>query len=294
MVEFTVRADGSYARAFAGDVYNTAVYLKRAAPRVDVQFATTTGEDDLSEDMRGAWRGEGIDADLAFRTPDAIPGLYMIANDGAGERRFTYWRGQSAARRWLSALEHHGGAEALAGADLVYLSGVSLAILPPEDRPRALAMIAEVKAAGGAIALDPNVRPRLWENRRSMTEVTETAIGLAAIVLPSLDDARELWGNHNTGAFLARILALGAREVALTLGAAGCVVAEPARDPMRFAAPPTCVNDTSGAGDAFNGAYLAARLRGETPAEAARAGLALAAHVVGQKGALVAAGKENS
>jgi 2-dehydro-3-deoxygluconokinase len=287
MVEFTARADGSYARAFAGDAYNTAVYLKRAAPWIDVQFVTAIGEDDLSEEMRRTWRGEGIDAALAFRTPEATPGLYIVATDGAGERRFTYWRGQSAARRWLKSLEDHGGVEVLAGADLVYFSGVSLAILPPGDRPRALAMIAEAKS-GATIAFDPNVRPSLWESRRAMAEITEAAIGLAAIVLPSLDDADELWAERDADACAGRLLKLGPREVALTLGAEGCLVADPEGALVRLAAPPTRIVDTSAAGDAFNGAYLASRLGGETPAQAARAGLALAAHVVGRRGALAA------
>ena len=49
------------------------------------------------------------------------------------------------------------------------------------------------------------------------------------------------------------------------------------------------VVDTSGAGDSFNGAYLAARLKGRTPSEAAREGLALAAKVVAQPGAIIPA-----
>jgi 2-dehydro-3-deoxygluconokinase len=47
------------------------------------------------------------------------------------------------------------------------------------------------------------------------------------------------------------------------------------------------VVDTSGAGDSFNGAYLAARLRGLSSPEAARAGLAMAATVVGHPGAII-------
>jgi 2-dehydro-3-deoxygluconokinase len=50
------------------------------------------------------------------------------------------------------------------------------------------------------------------------------------------------------------------------------------------------VVDTSGAGDSFNGAYLAARLKGREPRDAVRDGLALAAKVVAQPGAIIPKG----
>jgi 2-dehydro-3-deoxygluconokinase len=281
MVELSRGADGRYHRAFAGDAYNTAVYLKRGAPDLEVQFATVTGDDALSAAMRAAWDAEGIDAALASTVPGATPGLYLIDTDGLGERRFTYWRGQSPARRWLPALEAAAGA--IAGADLVYLSGISLAILPPDQRPRAIEFI---RALGARIAFDPNVRPALWESAQAMRVITAAAIAAAAIVLPSLDDAEALWGGRDPEAHIAHLFALGAEEVALTLGPPGCVVADAQGPAQTIAAPPASAIDTSGAGDAFNGAYLAARLASAPASDAARAGLALAARVVGHRGAL--------
>ena len=281
MVELSAECDGRYHRAFAGDAYNTAVYLKRSAPGLEVQFATVTGDDALSAAMRAAWDGEGIDAALASARPGAAPGLYMIDTDSAGERRFTYWRGQSPARRWLAALE--ATAHDLAGADLVYLSGISLAILPPGERPRAIDFL---RALGVRVAFDPNVRPALWESAEVMEEIITAAIGAAAIVLPSLDDAEQLWSSRDAEAQVARLLALGAAEIALTLGPEGCIVADVNGPAQTIAAPTASAIDTSGAGDAFNGAYLAARLSGAPSVQAARAGLALAAGVVGHRGAL--------
>ena len=53
-------------------------------------------------------------------------------------------------------------------------------------------------------------------------------------------------------------------------------------------APPAAgVVDTTAAGDSFAAAYLAARLRGAAPAEAARAGHALAGAVVRHPGAII-------
>jgi 2-dehydro-3-deoxygluconokinase len=47
------------------------------------------------------------------------------------------------------------------------------------------------------------------------------------------------------------------------------------------------VIDTTGAGDSFNAAYLASRLRGGTPLEAVTAGHALAARVIQHPGAIL-------
>jgi 2-dehydro-3-deoxygluconokinase len=289
MVEFAALPDGRYERAFAGDAYNTAVYLKRCDPAAEVRFATVTGDDAVSGLMRQAWDAEGIDASLAFTAPGLSPGLYVIDTGAGGERRFAYWRGQSAARGWLAPLE--GAVEAIAGADLVYFSGISLAILPPDARGRALELIDRLKPRVGAIAFDPNVRPPLWESTQAMSEIIEGAVSRAAIVLPSADDAERLWGGADSDSHVGRLLALGAEEIALTLGARGCILGGRGRAPLTLAAPAVTAVDTSGAGDAFNGAYLAARLGGAGPEAAARAGIALAARVVTARGALVGQGE---
>ena len=87
---------------------------------------------------------------------------------------------------------------------------------------------------------------------------------------------------------LDRYAALGVREVALTAGAGGAWLRTPEGD-AHVPAPATHVVDTSGAGDSFNGAYLAARLQGAAPHAAAAAGLRLAARVVAAPGALIPA-----
>ncbi len=289
MVELRPVEPGLYARGFAGDAYNTAVHLRRElGSDGEVGFVTVLGDDALSADMRRAFRAEGVDDRLAFTAPGGAPGLYLIELDAAGERDFHYWRQASAARGWARALAGAGGADVLAGADLVYLSGVSLAILDPPDRALALDLLRAARGAGRArVAFDPNVRPRLWGDLAQARAVIESATALADILLPSQDDGAHLWGEVEPERQLLRWRALGAAEIALTLGREGALVAWPDGE-TRLAAPdpPGRVVDTSGAGDSFNGAYLAARLRGAAPAEAAARGLALAAEVVTSPGAI--------
>ena len=273
MVELRAAGEGLLRQGFAGDSYNTAIYLKRSAPEVRVHYVTATGPDPLSQSMRAAWREEGIEDDLAFIAPDRRPGLYMIELDAKGERRFHYWRGESAAKRWLAELTA-SGLGVLEGADLFYLSGISLAILSPAERREALALLDALRGKVGKIAFDPNYRPALWGSRQDAVEMVREAVARADIFLPSSEDMEALFGGGDAPA---------CGETAMTAEGARCRV-DGAWVQGALAAR---VVDTSGAGDSFNGAYLAARLQGKTPQEAARAGLALAAKVVGQPGAVI-------
>jgi 2-dehydro-3-deoxygluconokinase len=286
MVELRPALRNTLGSSFAGDAYNTAVYLKRSAPEIEVQFATALGEDPLSQAMRKAWRKEGVDDALAFAVSGRQPGLYLIETDQAGERRFHYWRGESAAKAWVRELAGHGGAALLEGADLVYLSGISLAILSPGDRSAALDLFRSLRGRVGRLAYDPNHRPRLWDSPRVAREVSEEAIRAADLVLPSQEDLQSLYGIADPERQMQVLLELGAHEVALTAGVGRCLLHDQSTRWIDGDKAST-VLDTSGAGDSFNGAYLAARLRGEDPDRAAKAGLTLAAKVVGSRGAII-------
>jgi 2-dehydro-3-deoxygluconokinase len=288
MIELRSVGEDNFARSYGGDVYNTAVYLKRSLSDAQVQFVSAVGDDSMSEAMRQVWRAHGVDDSLAVTVPGGSPGLYLIETDSNGERRFQYWRSHSAARRWLATLLTAGEAR-LWGADMVYFSGITLAILEPSERSQAIDLMRRLRAQVGGIAFDPNVRLKLWESPEIAAANLEAAISVCDILLPSAEDLTWLFQIDEPSQQLDRARAMGVKEVALTLGVAGCAVAD--ADSQAWLPSPAVefVADTSGAGDSFNGAYLASRLQGRSPMQAAESGLLIASRVVTRAGAIIEA-----
>lgn len=275
-------AAGTARASVAGDVYNTAVYLKRMLPEAEVAFATALGRDALSEAMLGRMATEGLSTAHVARLADRAPGLYAVSVDAQGERSFAYWRSQSAARAMLGP----GGLDldAIEAFDALYLSGITLAILPAIDRARLVALAGRMRAQGRLVAFDSNYRPLLWAGENEARAAIGEMWAVASLALPSRDDEAHLHGPESPGALFRR---LGAPEAVLKDGAAGPWTWDGTKAWHHPLPRVPRVLDTTAAGDGFNAAYLAARLRGESPEAAVRAGHALAAHIIGHPGAIM-------
>ncbi len=156
----------------------------------------------------------------------------------------------------------------------------------PRARGRLLKAIVTARNAGARIAFDPNARPALWRSLPIMGAVTTVAAGLSTIVLPTFADEAAVFGDATPEATRARYLELGVDEVLVKNGEAPALIGCGA-DMAAVAARHGMVVDATGAGDSFNGAYLAARLQGADPVEAAEAAHRVAGVVIGHRGALV-------
>jgi 2-dehydro-3-deoxygluconokinase len=274
---------------FGGDTLNTAVYMARLLdPAVArVAYVTGLGVDGMSAEMAAAWEREGIDTASVLRLEDRLPGIYMIETDPDGERRFHYWRRDSAARHWLAAPGAEQVLAQLAEARMVYLSGISLAILAPGDRDLLIATLARCRAAGGKVVFDNNYRPRLWESADTAREVYERMFAHADIALLTLDDDVALYGQDDVRDVIERTRTLGVGEVVVKRGAASAVVWHDGHIHEVAPEPVKDVIDTTAAGDSFGAAYMAARLAGQGPEAAARAGHRLAGTVIRHRGAII-------
>ncbi len=287
MLELQGQAFGQLRQTFGGDTLNTAVYLARCGgPALRVHYATALGDDSLSGGMLDRWAAEGVQTGLVQRLPGRLPGLYLIELDAGGERRFHYWRGQAAARSYFetasTALEEQ--ADAL---DALYLSGISLAILPPSGRERVLALMARMRAAGKLVAFDNNYRPRLWESVADARYWYGRAFATASVALITADDHQALHGLPSLEAAVGAAQALPVEEVAIKRGALPTLIGGDAVWHEVATEPVARVVDTTAAGDSFAAGYLSQRLRGAAAAEAAAFGNRLAARVIQHPGALI-------
>lgn len=270
----------------AGDVLNTAIYLRRMLPpEHQVSFVSLLGVDRLSDDIDQFIAAQGIDTKALGRIEDRLPGVYAITTDAQGERSFHYWRQASAARLQFQA-EGTLSFDALSGFDVIYVSAISLAILPAEVRHGFLNWIDGFKRAGGVFAFDSNYRPKLWETPEAAREIITACWERCDIALPSVDDELALFGEQSEQDVLSRFQSYKNCTGALKRGALGPVSINLSSSDQRFDPADTIV-DTTAAGDGFNGAYLAARLTGQTQSEALKGGHDLASRIVGYPGAII-------
>ncbi len=277
-------APGDYRIGFAGDTLNTAWYARKAMPSDwSVEYLTALGDDAISTRMVDFIAAAGIGTDHIARLGGRTVGLYMIELKD-GERSFAYWRGQSAAR--LLADDAARLAAGIAGAGVVYLSGISLAVLEGEGRATLYDALRDARQAGARVVFDPNLRPRLWPDDATMCRVIMEAAALSDVVLPSHEDEATYFGDADLKATADRYAAAGAGLVVVKNGGGEMLTLEDGTYATHAPERVTEIVDTTAAGDSFNAGFLAAWLTGADVAGSVRAGARLAARVIGQRGAL--------
>jgi len=247
LVEFNQIEGTEWRQGFGGDVSNAAVAAARQGARSGV--ATRLGDDGFGRLLREMWEAEGVDAGAVETDPDAPTGLYFVRHGPEGHE-FEYRRAGSAASRLAPGTLPRAAVEA---ADILHLSGITQAI-SESARAASVAAMEAARAVGTRISYDPNLRLALWPLPRARAIIRE-ALRLCDIALPGHEDAAKIFGTRDPEALVDHCLEGGCAIVAMTLGAQGAIIATPhAR--RRIPAFPVTARDATGAGDAFDAAFL--------------------------------------
>jgi 2-dehydro-3-deoxygluconokinase len=264
LIEFNRPKEGdgrTWLQGFGGDSQNVAIAAARQG--ASAGYLTSVGQDWMGDAFLELWRSEGVDASRVSRHPTAPTGVSFVTHSAAGHK-FDYLRKNSAASLMEPATL---AADYIAGAKFFHLSAIGQAI-SDSARQTCHAAVDAARAAGVKVSYDTNLRLRLWDLDTARKTIHAT-IACCDVALPSLDDSQQLTGLTAPEDIANFYLGLGAPLVALKMGADGALIASA---DSRIRIPPHRVRavDATGAGDTFDGAFLARLLAGDDVEAAAR------------------------
>jgi 2-dehydro-3-deoxygluconokinase len=275
---------GKFNLGFAGDTFNTAWYIANNHADVNSAYFSKVGDDELSDQMLKFMSDNQVDTTYIKKVAGSTIGLYLISLVD-GERTFSYWRNKSAATFLGQNVDDVGNA--MKKQDMIYFSGITLAILDQNSRKNLFSCLKSARRAGKKIAFDPNLRPKLWNDKKEMCDVIMAGANLSDIILPSFEDEATWFSDADPMSTLARYQNVGAETV----------VVKNAGDPVSFWSQHGTgtylvesvekIIDSTAAGDSFNAEILVGLLREIPLADAINNAANLAKKVLMGQGALV-------
>ncbi|MGR5002089.1 sugar kinase [Vibrio celticus] len=276
-------------QGFGGDTLNTAVYLSRLTkPQgIETAYLTGLGKDPLSREMLTAWAAEGINTEMVHYSDTKIPGVYAIETAPDGERTFLYWRNDSAAKYWLRECDFENLIRTLSQYQMIYLSGISLAIIAEDCREQLIELLTLCRNKGTTIAFDNNFRPSLWDSTERARDFYSKTLRITDIAFLTYDDEIMLWGDKHEDEAISRTKNFGVKEIVVKRGADACYVVTTTQQETVAATNVENVIDTTAAGDSFSAGYLAKRILGGTAKDSASAGHSVASTVIQHRGAII-------
>lgn len=260
MVEFDERSAGEWHQGIGGDTFNVAVAAKAAG--ASVAYATALGTDSWGDAILGFCDASGINVDAVTRNPALDTGLYFVRHDREGHN-FAYRRKNSAATRYEPSANLD---EMIGKSRILHYSGISLAIADKGANlfPHAVEV---ARSRRTAISFDINYRPALWEPSVAQDAILN-AMRESDILLPGMEDLSKLFGIRDIETAAEFCLRHGPRVLAIKNGSEDILVVEGERL-HRVTPPRVDARDANGAGDCFDGTFLAALAAGARPHQAA-------------------------
>lgn len=248
VVDLIPNGETNYLKCPGGAPANVAVAISRLGG--DSAFFGRVGQDPLGRFMKQVLKDEGVDTQHMLLNEEHRTSTVIVDLDDHGERSFTFMVKPSA-DQFLQPQD----VPAFKQGEWLHVCSIALANEP--SRSTTLAAMKAIKAAGGYVSFDPNLREEVWLNPADLKSVVLQAVALADVVKFSDDELLFLTDKADLQTALSWLneqydLPL----IVITQGKKGALVIHNNEQQLITGKPVNPV-DTTGAGDAFVGGLLA-------------------------------------
>ncbi|MBW2996844.1 hypothetical protein KY349_00720, partial [Candidatus Woesearchaeota archaeon] len=167
---------------------------------------------------------------------------------------------------------------------IVHTNAFTLAEEPV--REVALAAIERAHELGKIVSFDPNYRFKVWPDKKTALETLKRVYRFVDLTKPSMDDARELFGNLTPREFIRKFHTLGAKTVVLTMGSKGSLISD-GNNIISIPVEQCDAKEATGAGDLYWSVFLLSLLNGDGLETAGRKASFSATKAVTRSGAIL-------
>ncbi|MDC5820122.1 aminoimidazole riboside kinase [Vibrio europaeus] len=247
VVDLIPDTESTYLKCPGGAPANVAVAIARLGGKS--AFFGRVGQDPLGRFMKNTLADEQVDTEFMLLDDAHRTSTVIVDLDNAGERSFTFMVKPSADQFLAeSDIPQFNAGE--------WLHVCSIALANEPSRSSTLEAMRQIKAAGGFVSFDPNLREEVWAEPDELKPVVSQAIELADVVKFSDDELMFLTETNTLAAGLTAVEKYHNTLVLITQGAKGALVVFDNEQRLMSGQAMKPV-DTTGAGDAFVGGLLA-------------------------------------
>ncbi|MEZ8143838.1 aminoimidazole riboside kinase [Enterovibrio sp. FF113] len=247
VVDLIPDTEMTYLKCPGGAPANVAVAVSRLGG--DVGFFGRVGDDPFGRFLAATLKHENVNIDHLVLDQDKRTSTVVVDLDANGERSFTFMVKPSADQYMMPE-----DIPTFSAGEWLHTCSISLANEP--SRSSTFMAMEAIKAAGGFVSFDPNLREEVWQDQSDIIPTVMRAVAMADVVKFSDDELLFLTQKPDLQSALEDMIALGMPLILVTQGAKGALLVQGNQQTLITGKAVKPI-DTTGAGDAFVGGLLA-------------------------------------
>ena len=285
MLEVANINKNKYIQSFAGDTLNFANYVNKKI--IDVDYLTSVGKSEINKIFFKLLGEKNISKKLVYIHDIKETGLYLINNNIHGEKKFYYWRDDSAAKNYFNSLNFMDLKKILVKYNYLYFSGITLSIISSRKQKEFLQLIKKLKKNNVKIIFDLNIRLKRWSNSINLNNSLNLFLPFVDILFATGEDMKSWQNKDGLNNFIDLIKKSNINHAIFRKSASinyalyqGEVFKEINKIKKKIV-------DSSGAGDGYNAAYISSFLDKGNIIESLKAAHIKGFEITMKKGAII-------